>query len=623
MGKIPIQLTHGKLVRSDFVVGIDLGTTNSLIAVVDPETRQCRALPNSQGELSTPSLVFIKSDGMAEVGASVRRYISTDPQALIYSVKRLMGVSWTEFQSSPDRFQFSYPIRKAAGSDGVEIELGSKGYSPEEISAEILKMLKQNAERALQAPVLRAVITVPAYFNDGQRKATLEAGRLAGINVLRIINEPTAASLAYGIGMQKTGSTRVAVYDLGGGTFDISILEITDGVFEVLSTHGDTHLGGDDFDQCIVNHWVSTIPLSVDFTTKRKGELRVLAEQAKCALSQLTDFSGSIDGFHLRISRLEFESLIHPLINRTLEACQHALNDAGCGIHQIDEVVLVGGSTRLPAVVKQVSDFFGRPVHHSIDPDQVVALGAAIQGDILAGNNQATLLLDVTPLSLGIETAGGLMDVLIPRNSKIPAQVARQYTTQKDGQSGIRISVFQGERDMVADNRELATFHLSGIPGMPAGLPKIQVAFLIDADGILQVRAKELRSGVEQSIQLNDKIGLTDDAVEAMVKDSVMHAEKDIFMRKLAELQVEAEQLISLTDAFVKKNQVRLQEAELREIYLRLDDLRSGLSSEDTSAIQQHIDRLNSVTRPFAERSMDEAISEALTGRKISNLGSE
>lgn len=623
MGKIPIHLTQGKLAKRDFVVGIDLGTTNSLIAVVDPETRQSRALPDLQGELSTPSLVFIHSDGKAEVGAFVRRYFSTDPQALIYSVKRLMGVSWGEYQSSPDRFQFPYPVRKAAGSDGVEIGLGPNGFSPEAVSAEILKVLKENAERDLNAPVLRAVITVPAYFNDAQRKATREAGRLAGLDVLRIINEPTAASLAYGIGVQASGSKRVAVYDLGGGTFDISILEITDGVFEVLSTHGNTHLGGDDFDQCIVKHWIATAGIPAGFAAEHQSVLRVLAEQAKCALSQQTDFTGSIDGFQFGLSRAEFDALIHPLITRTLEACQRALNDAGCGIHQIDEVVLVGGSTRVPAVVKQVSDFFGRPVHHSIDPDQVVALGAAIQGDILAGNNHATLLLDVTPLSLGIETAGGLMDVLIPRNSKIPAQVARQYTTQKDGQSGIRISVFQGERDMAADNRELATFQLSGIPGMPAGLPKIQVAFLINADGILQVRAKELRSGVEQSILVNDKVGLTDEAVEKMVKDAVFHAQEDISKRKLTELKVEAEQLIALTDAFLKKNHGKLQEDELCAINQGLSDLRDGLLGDDLGVIQCRMDVLNDITRPFAERSMDEAISEALTGRKISNLGSE
>lgn len=623
MGKIPIHLTQGKLARRDFVVGIDLGTTNSLIAIVDSDTRQSRVLPGLEGHLSTPSLVYIHPDGMAEVGASVRRYFSTNPQALIYSVKRLMGVSWAEYQASPDRFQCTYPIRKAAGSEGVEIELGPNGFSPEAISAEILKVLKQNAERALQAPVLRAVITVPAYFNDGQRKATREAGRLAGFDVLRIINEPTAASLAYGIGLQRSGSTRVAVYDLGGGTFDISVLEITDGVFEVLSTHGDTHLGGDDFDQCIVKHWIATAGLPAGFATEHQSALRVLAEQAKCALSQLPVFTGNIDEFQFGISRAEFESLIHPLVIRTLDACQRALIDAGCGIQQIDEVVLVGGSTRVPAVINQVSAFFNRSVRHNLDPDQVVALGAAIQADILAGNNQATLLLDVTPLSLGIETAGGLMDVLIPRNSKIPAQVARQYTTQKDGQTGIRISVFQGERDMVSDNRELATFHLSGIPGMPAGLPKIQVAFLIDADGILQVRAKELRSGIEQSILINDKIGLTDEAVESMVKDAVLHAEEDISKRKLTELKVGAEQLVALTQAFIKKNYGKLQEVELLVINQSLGDLLDGLSGDNVLMIQHHMDTLNAVTRPFAERVMDEAISAALTGQEISKLSSE
>ena len=610
MSKISINITSGQLAQNRGVVGIDLGTTNSLIALVDQKTGLPYAIPDESGHVSTPSLVYIDKDGSSVVGKQARQMIEVDPSSVIYSVKRLMGINTNELKSAET--DFSYPVVFDPVGNGFAISLGSRLWSPEQISAEILKALKVKAERHLNQKIHKAVITVPAYFNDAQRQATREAGRLAGLDVLRIINEPTAASLAYGIGLDQSVSKKVAVYDLGGGTFDISILEITGGVFEVLSTCGNTHLGGDDFDNCIVDFWKEILNLSDDYIVSHRAELRILAEQAKCILSDQETFEGMLEQHSLHITRSVFDKLIEPLIGSTLQACKQALSDAGCTAEGIDEIVLVGGSTRVPLVITRVSDFFNREVRHSIDPDQVVALGAAIQADILAGNNQESLLLDVTPLSLGIETAGGLMDVLIPRNSKIPSRVERQYSTQKDGQTGIRISVFQGERDMVKDNRELSTFILKGIPVMPAGFPKVMVAFQIDADGILQVRAKELRTGIEQAVRIDNKLELDDILVEKMITDSLVHASADVTERKWAELKVEAEQLIDSTDTLIRSYTNYLSGSDLRSIEEAVHIVKQQLANRNIEMLKMCMQALNDSVRPLAERIMNETMKKTL-----------
>jgi molecular chaperone HscA len=434
------------------------------------------------------------------------------------------------------------------------------------------------------------------------------------------VNEPTAASLAYGFGTDTSEEKTIAVYDLGGGTFDVSILKISNGIFEVLSTNGDTYLGGDDFDRVIIEHWLQQLKIEKQSLHENKElaqQLRTKAEKAKKALSNAETFSDELNGNTLQLNRKELNELIQPFIDKTLESCRLALKDAGLQKNNIDVVVMVGGSTRVPSVKSAVSDFFGRKVNDELNPDEVVALGAAIQADILAGNNKEFLLLDITPLSLGIETAGGLMDVLIPRNSKIPTKAGRQYTTQKDGQPGMRISVYQGERDLVQDNRKLAEFNLTGIPGMPAGFPKVEVSFLIDADGILKVNAKESRSGVEQTIEVKPQYGLTDTEVEQMLLDSLTHAKDDIAKRALVEARTEGEQLLATTESFIGKNASRLQGNELMETAAAMQALQLAITMEDKNLIQNKIEELNEISRPYAERIMDESISSAMKGKSI------
>lgn len=600
------------------IVGIDLGTTNSLVAIIHPESKVPVALKEFNTSSLVPSVVHFDGFGNAEVGEGARQYLETDPANTIFSAKRLMGKSYLDIGEHSDFF--SYKIIDDDTESLVKVQVGDKFYSPIELSSYILKELKKRAEHILKTPVTKAVITVPAYFNDAQRQATRDAGKLAGLDVLRIINEPTAASLAYGLGLNKEEEKTIAVYDLGGGTFDISILRISNGIFEVLSTNGDTYLGGDDIDRAIVQHWIKKAGIfdnDLKINKKLAQSLRLRAEEAKKHLSNSDTFKTDLNGDVLELNRAEFNGLIEPLINKTVACCQQALKDAGLKQEEIDTVVMVGGSTRVPAVKEAVSSFFGKSVNDEVNPDEVVALGAAVQADILAGNNTNFLLLDITPLSLGIETMGGLMDVLIPRNSKIPTRVGRQYTTQKDGQSGMRISVFQGERDLVKDNRKLAAFNLTGIPGMPAGLPKVEVQFLIDADGILIVKAKELRSNVEQSIEVKPQYGLTDQEVEQMLLDSITHAKDDMLTRALVEARTEGEQILEATEKFLTKNPELLSNEEVLLTANAMQALQLALTMTDKNLIHNKIEELNEITRPFAERAMDQAVGQALKGKTV------
>ncbi|MGA7860022.1 MAG: Fe-S protein assembly chaperone HscA [Terracidiphilus sp.] len=624
------------------VVGIDLGTTNSLVAYMQGDAPV--VIPGVDGSNLVPSVVAldpIPAEGgrpTVTVGNSARKALIETPERVIYSVKRLMGRGLEEVRSELKSFPFRLADDVEAG-EVPRIQLGELRFTPPEISAYILRQLKRNAERFFGEPVTQAVITVPAYFNDAQRQATKDAGRMAGLEVLRLVNEPTAAALAYGLDRAKVGT--IAVYDLGGGTFDISILKLRDGIFEVQSTNGDTHLGGDDIDNLLLAIALDEIhaehgvdlrlhPSAVQAVRKAAIEAKIHLSTEPIAKFDIELPNG--DRYQREIPREVFEQLIEPILDRTVGPCKQALTDAGLTPEQIDEVVMVGGSTRIPAVRRLVDQLFhlaprGKKPHIELNPDEVVALGAAVQADILAGASKTTeelLLLDVTPLSLGIEALGGTVARIIQRNSTIPASATEHFTTGVDGQTNVAIHVVQGERELAADCRSLARFDLKGIPPMSAGLPRIEVKFLIDADGILQVSAREQRSGKAAQIEVKPTYGLTDEQVESMILDSFDHAEEDFAARLLIEARNEAETILSAVERAPESPAwTQLRGEEQAAITSARDRLAQVKLGSDAAAIRDATLALDQATRRFAEMMMEAAVSAAIRGKTMNAAGDE
>jgi Fe-S protein assembly chaperone HscA len=609
---------------TDHIVGIDLGTTNSLVAFMQGEMPV--VIPGEDGSNLLPSVVALDGNNQAVVGNSARSYLIETPERAVYSIKRLMGRGVEDIQEELKLFPFRLAEDLQPG-EVLRIRLGEKTFTPPEISALILRQLKWNAERFFSGPVTKTVITVPAYFNDAQRQATKDAGRIAGLEVLRLVNEPTAASLAYGLDKKQNGI--VAVYDLGGGTFDISILKLHDGIFEVIATNGDTHLGGDDIDNLLITIALDDIRGDLGFDLHRSAAavqaIRKAVIEAKIALSSQPSVTLDIElpqgkRYQREITRGQFEQLIQPIIDRTVGPCKQAMKDADLRPEQIDEVVLVGGSTRIPKVRELVRQMFRREPHTDLNPDEVVALGAAVQANILGGS-QATenmLLLDVTPLSLGIEVAGGVTDKIILRNSTIPASATQFYTTQIDGQANVAIHVLQGERELAKDCRSLARFDLKGIPPMAAGIPRVEVKFLIDANGILHVSAREQRSGKEAEIQVQPSYGLTDEQVESMILDSFDNAEEDFRRRQVIEARNEAATILAALEKGKKSAAWgQLTTEEKKQIAKMEKALVAVKAEDDYAAIRRAIDALNQGTMRLAELMMDTAVSTALKGKRM------
>ena len=597
-------------------VGIDLGTTNSLVAAL--RSGVTAPLADADGQVILPSVVRYHADRV-EVGACAKRAAAADPFNTISSVKRLMGRGLADVKQLGE--QLPYRFRQAESQmPFIETVQGAK--SPVEISAEILRALRERAEATLGGELVGAVITVPAYFDDAQRQATKDAARLAGLNVLRLLNEPTAAAVAYGLDRQAEGV--VAIYDLGGGTFDISILRLTKGVFEVLATGGDTALGGDDFDHAVADWILQQAGVSEDLAPGEQRELLKIACDAKERLSVDETVQVAYAGWAGELRRETFDALIEPLIARSLRSCRRAVRDSGVELDEITAVVMVGGSTRVPKVRSSVGQLFGREPLTDIDPDEVVAIGAAIQAETLAGNNrdgEELLLLDVIPLSLGLETMGGLMEKIIPRNTTIPVARAQDFTTYKDGQSAMMIHVLQGERELISDCRSLARFELRGIPPMVAGAAKIRVTFQVDADGLLSVSARELASGVEASIQVKPSYGLTDGEIARMLEDSFCKADQDRDARALREQLVDAQRLLEAVEAALIADGERLLSTEERAaIEAQMAELRALLDSQDVSAIERQTKRLSQITDAFAARRLDSTVKAALAGRRLNDI---